>query len=139
MALVVGTNSYITLVEAESYLAEEINTVAWNALDDTTKENYLIVAYNYIQTLGMTVPDPTPDCVKQSQARMANIDVNNGISMSLSTSEGDIKKVVADVVSVEYVDNTAKSASRYDALIKGCFKEYGATFSSNNAPRLVRT
>ena len=139
MALVVGTDSYITLVEAEAYLANEINTTAWDALDDDTKENYLRVAYQYMQMLDMTVPDPTPTCVKNSQAIMANIDVNNGLSMSLGTTQGDISSVTADVVSVTYQDGTAKTASRYDPRVKTCLSSYGAMFSANKSPRLVRT
>lgn len=139
MALVVGDHSYITLVEAEAYLAEEINTTAWNALTDTEKENYLIVAYQYMQMLDMTLPDPVPDCVKQSQAIMANTDVNGGISMQTGTSEGQIKSVTADVVNVTYQDYTAKTASRYDARVKTCLSAYGAMFNSGRGPRTVRT
>ncbi len=139
MALTVGVDSYITLVEAEAYILDEINHTSWDALDDITKENYLRIAYDYMQMLGMVLTDPAPDCVMRSQAIMANTDVNAGLSMDTGSSEGEIKRVQADVVSVEYVENTSSTASRYEPRVRTCLSSYGATFSSQNSIRLSRT
>jgi len=54
MALVVGENTWVTLVEADLYLTDRIGTAAWFALPDTagpgepSKELYLIMAFNML-------------------------------------------------------------------------------------------
>lgn len=49
-SIIVGTNSWCTLSEAESYFATRIGSSAWSALSsDTEKEKYLISAYNWIR------------------------------------------------------------------------------------------
>jgi hypothetical protein len=44
MALVVGTNSYVTLAEAEAYFADRVNVAAWDEADSLVKEQSLITA-----------------------------------------------------------------------------------------------
>lgn len=49
MALVVGINSWVTLVEAEAYFLDRIDIEKWNALaDNPTKEKYLVSAYRWV-------------------------------------------------------------------------------------------
>lgn len=48
MSIVVGTNSWVTLTEAETYFSTRISTTQWDALSDADKESYLITAYNWI-------------------------------------------------------------------------------------------
>jgi len=48
MAIVVGTNSWVTLAEADTYFSTRIGSAPWDALVDSDKEKYLITAYNWI-------------------------------------------------------------------------------------------
>lgn len=48
MVLTVGTNSYVSLVEAEDYFAETLDADAWKASEDTVKEAALITATRYV-------------------------------------------------------------------------------------------
>lgn len=48
MAIAVGTNSWVTLAEADTYFSTHIGSAPWDALNDTDKEKYLITAYNWI-------------------------------------------------------------------------------------------
>lgn len=48
MALVVGTNSYITLADAETYFAERLNSTEWDAETDANKTAALIQATKMI-------------------------------------------------------------------------------------------
>ena len=75
MALIVGQNSWTTIVEADSYLENKINVTPWFALSDdgvqggVTKENLLISAYYWLLNapgleLSMSLTD---DNVKNAQ------------------------------------------------------------------------
>ena len=44
MALEVGVNSYVSLVEAEAYFADRLNVAAWTEADDPSKEQALVTA-----------------------------------------------------------------------------------------------
>lgn len=48
MALVVGTDSWVTLAEAETYFSGRVKTTAWDALTDQVKEDYLRTAFRWI-------------------------------------------------------------------------------------------
>jgi hypothetical protein len=48
MALAVGTNSWVTRAEADTYLADRIGTDLWDALTDANKDKYLVTAYYWI-------------------------------------------------------------------------------------------
>lgn len=74
MALVVGTNSWISLAEAETYFSERIESEPWDNLpDDVTKEKYLISAYRWLfYYTGITAPaSATEDAVKYGQCDAA--------------------------------------------------------------------
>ena len=47
-SVVTGANSYVSLAEADTYLASSITASVWTALDDTAKENLLIVASRWL-------------------------------------------------------------------------------------------
>jgi len=44
MALVKGTNSYVTVAEADSYFADRLDVDAWNTADSATKAQALVTA-----------------------------------------------------------------------------------------------
>lgn len=74
MAIVVGTNSWLTLAEAESYFSTRINSTAWSGLpDNATKEKYLISAFNWIYyDPAFTAPSTADDdAVKYGQCEGA--------------------------------------------------------------------
>lgn len=48
MAIDVGTNSWVTLAEAETYFSDHIGSTPWDALTDSNKSKYLITAYRWI-------------------------------------------------------------------------------------------
>lgn len=62
-ALVVGENTYGTLAEANTYLADSLRAAAWAFLDDDTKKQALITATRLIerQPLAGTKTDPAQD------------------------------------------------------------------------------
>ena len=109
MALVVGTDSYITLLEAETYLdsyypSTDARMLAWDELEDADKDIYLRRAFRCIEALPLhgrkySVTQTTqfprddstylsvPAAVKNAQAELAisylQIDTGAGLSADL--------------------------------------------------------
>lgn len=63
MAIIVGTNSWVTIAEANAYLADKWGASAWTGLDaDTQKTPLLISAYRWIRRMtGYATPETTTD------------------------------------------------------------------------------
>ncbi len=51
MALVKGTNSYVTVAEAEIYFSDRIDVKAWTNADETVKSQALITATTILDSL----------------------------------------------------------------------------------------
>lgn len=51
MALVKGTNSYVTVAEAEVYFADRLNATAWLSAEDSQKSQALITATSMLDNL----------------------------------------------------------------------------------------
>ncbi len=89
MSLVVGTNSYITVAEADTLLADHPDAAIWTALTSAEKSTWLIHACNQLETLSFrgskvettqalafprnfaTISNYTPNNVKIGQALQA--------------------------------------------------------------------
>jgi len=54
MALVLGINSYATVNEADIYFESRIDVATWDSADDTLKEQALVSATRYLDTLAYT-------------------------------------------------------------------------------------
>ena len=78
MALVVGTNSWVTLVEADAYFADHPKSSPWDVLDDPTKEQYLILSFNWIvnDPAFTAVPSTVDQNVKNGQCEGALFLIN---------------------------------------------------------------
>jgi len=60
MALAKGTNSYVTVAEADAYFADSLNKTAWTSANSTQKAQALVTATSMIdekQYTGMVVSD----------------------------------------------------------------------------------
>ena len=54
MALVKGTNSYVDLTDANTYFADRLDVAAWDAADDTSKEQSLVTATTMLDNMDWT-------------------------------------------------------------------------------------
>lgn len=54
MALSKGTNSYVTVTEADSYFENRLDVAAWEAASDTQKQQALITATSLLDSLNWT-------------------------------------------------------------------------------------
>lgn len=79
MAIIIGTNSWVTIAEADTYLTQKINVEDWFTLSDdgvsggTTKENLLVTAYRWLlDAPGVSLSATTSDDnVKNAQIESA--------------------------------------------------------------------
>lgn len=164
MALVVGTDSYVTLAEASAYATARA-WATWASADDAVKEAALRSAATYLDqsyewqgsisdiAQAMAWPrqevtdregrdiakDTVPNAVKNAQIELAFI----GLSAALVTNEaqGDVKRVKADTVEVEFAfGQRVSEGDRFkwvDRLLAGLFKSRvgGGAFTR----RMVKT
>lgn len=78
MALVVGTNSWVTVAEADAYLADKWNAgTTWTGLTNPQKESALITAFYWIRRRYPGIPlVGVTDNVKNAQIELAWYIVN---------------------------------------------------------------
>lgn len=80
MAVVVGTNSWVTIVEADTYFNNHIDGTKWSGLaNDAEKEKYLVTAFNWLLYDGNyeLVPTTTATSVKYAQMEAALFLITN--------------------------------------------------------------
>jgi hypothetical protein len=73
MALTVGVNSWVTVAEADTYLADKWGASDWATLTNPQKESLLISAYRWIQSkMDYSIsPASTSAAVKAAQIELA--------------------------------------------------------------------
>jgi len=137
-----GANSYASLTEASDYLAIKPNsTTAWEALTTGNKQSYLMWAtrlldqravFRGVKTVedsglrwprtgvydrdGLAVPyDEVPAPIKAATIEIAYHLLSQSVDPSApsASSGGEIKRLKADVVEIEYVEGTAGNTSNY--------------------------
>ncbi len=104
MALIVGTNSYVTLTEANDYIAESyVMADRWAALTDPQKEAALITAYrNLTATEQYNVAGAEDTIQKAAQCEQGMFVVQEGAALSQRASVRAQGVTVAGVVQETY-------------------------------------
>jgi len=71
--IIVGTNSWVTLVEANNYLEGKLNADAWATLSNNVRTQCLITAYRWLfYHPNLNIPaSSTADVVKSAQIELA--------------------------------------------------------------------
>lgn len=78
MALVVGTNSFVSVAEADTYLADRVGANQWFTLPDTagqgedSKESFLVTAYYWL--IGATIFSISPGETTDDNLKTAQIE-----------------------------------------------------------------
>lgn len=119
MALTVGTNSYISRVDADTYFADNLQNTSWTALTDTTKDQALVTASSQIS---LFVKDDCKLPLVTISASLENATAELGLYLALnpnSITSGDTskntKRVKAGSAEVEFFKH--ESGSRFPAHI----------------------
>lgn len=136
---IVGANSYVTLDEADDYLSLKPTYSLWENLEEP--ENYLMWATRLLDQRamfrgskavpesglrwprkgvcdrdGLSVPyDSVPFPIKAAVIEIAFNLVSQSVDPSTPSAAagGQIKRIKADVLEIEYVEGTATSTSNY--------------------------
>lgn len=103
MTITVGTNTYVTVLEADTYYAARMGYESWALLDEPAKEKSLVSATQQLDlqcrwygersdsSQALAFPrtpdaDPTPQAIKDAQCEIA---FNISVTGSASTDGGD--------------------------------------------------
>lgn len=116
MAIIIGTNSWATVAEADAYLTNKVGTSSWFALAETptspgdpSKESYLIMSYEYLlSNCGYSIPaDSTDENVKKAQIEFAYYLLNNQEAFDERSEiiASGVKEFKASKWSEKYADN----------------------------------
>ncbi len=71
MALVLNENSWVTVVQANTYFADQWGADAWATLTNTQKEQLLISAYRWIKSLKILTISTVTDKLRNAQCETA--------------------------------------------------------------------
>lgn len=142
MPLVVGTNSYVTVANADAYLMYAINAASWVAAETSVKESGLISATRMLDRQPWegekTQPAPTqvlqwprtgltdrdgnalssvavPQEIIDATCELAVELINNPALVSQADTSSNIKRIKADTVEIEYI--RGKNGPRFPTTV----------------------
>lgn len=123
-ALVVGTNTYVTLAEADTHLGDAIGAESWGFLDDDTKNRALLTAFRLLERQqwqgdpvgsvqwpavgvidcdGNPVDDATvPADIKAAQIELAYLITVDNTIVSKTTTFDNTKRLKAGSAEIEF-------------------------------------
>lgn len=165
MALTEGTNSYISVDDADTYFALAIHASVWASLDLSVKESALVTATRMLdrqkwvgtktvldattQPLqwprtyvtdrnGTTVPsDTVPQEIIDATCELAIALINDPSLQNTTDSGSNIKRVKADTVEIEYI--RTKSGTRFPVVINELVGLWLSSSSTISGPFLSGT
>ena len=141
MALVLNTNSYVTIADADAYFETRIDSASWTSAPDSTREEALVTATQII--------DNNPwigSAVSSSQAlawprRNANY-LDNRLGMQIAFSETEIPSLVKVAVYEQALhllnneDLVAQTTQTYESISIGSIS---VSDSNNDVTRISVT
>lgn len=148
--IIVGTNSYVTEAELQSWADDrgkdltgsDLSILLINAMDYIEVQSYSGTKYDENQTLEFpryytaTAPDTAPDVpedIKNAQYNAAYL-ISTGVDL-FATVDRATKREKVDVIEVEYMDN-ASEVPRYPSIDRYLNKYLG---SLNNGVQFLVT
>ncbi len=117
-----GANTFIGLAEADHILNYSVDYLNWESLSAEDKTRYLIKAFDDIIMLeGLTIPSPTPECLKEAQADTALRYITN----AQQDIDGKIKSEKLGPMTTVYMDVTSHPLNLYSKKSLNCFMNLG--------------
>lgn len=158
---VADASSYVTVSEADDYLSIRPAITAWSALDTAGKQSYLMWATRLLDQRatyrgskygtsgalrwprsgvvdcdGLAVPyDTIPDDLKAAVIEMAFHLVSQGVDPSVpaASTSGEIKRIKADVVEIEYMEGTSAGNNYFPVGINTILRCIGSIKTGNGS------
>lgn len=135
-SLTVGTNSYLTKLEAETYFSTRLNHVAWDNLNDEDDVRALVTASQQISMLVSTdykLPLVTiPQLLKDAVCELALSMASDLAVIDQADTKKNIKRVKAGSAEVEFFNDNSGSntGARFPANVMNILQEGGYISSS---------
>jgi hypothetical protein len=124
MRLVVGTNSWLTVDEADEYM--ETRYGSWEVwTDDTNKEAALITAYKRIVNSGafINLPSEINDVLKDAQCEMALYIIIEGMDITRRAAL-QAQGVIQSGITKESYDPAVRGVLAFPPEVRALLKEY---------------
>ena len=133
MSVVVGTNSWITIVEADAYLTDRLEAEAWFLISDTgapgekSKTSLIVTAFHWLyNNVNYDIPlDSSDDNIKNAQAEAS-------FYLSVYYKQMDKRRaLIGDGVQQFERSNWSESLGKMDLPIhiKGMLTDYSSAMS----------
>lgn len=136
MSLTVGTNSWVTVAEADTYFADSFGRSAWSGLSNAVKEQLLITSYRWIQQQRLfTIPaTSTEEIVKQAQMELAWFVYNYKADYDKRSAlyDGGVRKFKIEQFEEELAENS------FPSEIQDMLSDY-ITKGSGSFPKISRS
>ncbi len=129
-AIAVGTNSYATIIEANTFLDDLIYSGSWEFLGDDTKTRALITAFTDLDQLGLVdsagvaiVIASAPEDIKRAQSELAFIYTEDpDAAEGVTSGSTNLRRVKADTVEVEFF--IGKDGTRFPIRVMRTISNY---------------
>lgn len=135
MTITVGTNTWITVANADTYLALSVRAAAWADIDTALKERALVSAWRILDRMNwneetevLIAADTPPQDLIDAQCELAFDLSQNPDSETQSTGGSNVKKVQGGPASVEYFRPT--TGGRQSILVLDLIRGYLSSTSS---------
>jgi len=136
MAIIVGTDTYVTVLEADAYFAARYGYDSWALLDEATKEQALVSAFSQMNAMCawyFDMFDPYPQNIKDAQCEIAFAITVTG---STSTDGGDpLTELKAGSVTLKF-DAGSSGNPLVNDLTSSLLADYGMC-SGSGSTKLV--
>lgn len=117
-----GWNSFCSVADANTIMAETIDPSAWNALTEAQKEAYLKQASLLIK-LRIQPPDELEEDLKTATVYLANYSI--GKDMTNNSGDDNVKRLSIDgAIEKEYFTKGARS-NAFPSLVTQLLAQYG--------------
>jgi len=125
MTITVGTDTYVTVLEADAYFSVRYGYESWALLDEPTKEKALVSAFSQMNAMCKwytEYEDPYPQGIKDAQCEIAFAITTTG---STSTEGGDdLEELKAGSVTLKFKATSTDNPLVND-LTSSLLAEYG--------------
>jgi len=137
MTITPGVDTYVTILEADTYFAARYGYESWDPLADTIKEQALVSAFsqmNAMCTWFVTLEDPYPQGLKDAQCEIAYAITVTG---STSTDSGDpLTTLKAGSVTLSFEAGSSGNPLVND-LTSQLLSEYGLCSTNKGGTTIV--
>lgn len=154
MTIVIDENSYVDIAGADAYFLTRYGYDQWAPLDDAAKEQALVSATAYLNSLcewdGYPVDpeqplafprnpnaNPTPQAIKDAQCEIAYGMVLSGSASDSGSTEDVLTKLKAGDVELEFKGDVNPTSSLTSDYTKSLLRQYGTCHFSGAKSRIV--